>query len=238
MARARLLKPGFFSNEALCELPPIGRLLFAGLWTLADRLGRLPDRPRVIKGALFPYENVPVDKLLAALAERGFILRYSVDEDRYIQIVKFQVHQHVHKNETDSIIPPPNGWDDSDALVRNAPSIGDTSTDIVETAPAEANSTPTPKAEASSKAEATSRRERLRATLGFTPEQWKDLMSKYPGVNVHARYWDWIDWIGESEEKRMPDKPFYAFDGFLGKKRDVTYVPRGGGEMTLREVMA
>ena len=44
MARARLLKPGFFTNEDLCELPAFGRLLFAGLWTIADREGRLEDR--------------------------------------------------------------------------------------------------------------------------------------------------------------------------------------------------
>ena len=43
--RTRLLKPGFFMNEELARLPVRARLLFAGLWCLADREGRLEDRP-------------------------------------------------------------------------------------------------------------------------------------------------------------------------------------------------
>ena len=49
MARARNLKPSFFTNDKLAELHPLGRLLFAGLWTIADREGRLEDRPKRIK---------------------------------------------------------------------------------------------------------------------------------------------------------------------------------------------
>jgi len=215
MARARLLKPGFFTNELLAELPPFGRLLFAGLWTLADRKGRLPDIPKVISGAVFPFDKVPVEKLLEMLNERSFILRYSVGGKRYIQVVKFETHQHVHKNEADSIIPPPDGWDDSDTLVRQAPSIDEP---ITGARPAEANSTPTPITEAKAKAEATSRRERLRAKFAFTNEDWSHLHAKHPGVHVNARFWDFLDWIGEREGERMPEKPLAAFHGFLSVK--------------------
>lgn len=107
MARARLLKPGFFSNERLSDVAPIGRLLFAGLWTIADREGRMPDRPKWIKGALFPYENPPVERLLGQLATLGFIERYEVDGERYIQVTNFSKHQHVHVNEQPSTIPAP-----------------------------------------------------------------------------------------------------------------------------------
>ena len=47
--RARNIKPGFFRDEQLMQVPPLGRILFAGLWCLADREGRLPDRPAQIK---------------------------------------------------------------------------------------------------------------------------------------------------------------------------------------------
>jgi hypothetical protein len=43
MARARNIKPGFFANPELVELPFATRLLFIGLWTVADRAGRLED---------------------------------------------------------------------------------------------------------------------------------------------------------------------------------------------------
>lgn len=105
MARARLLKPGFFQNEDLAELPFEGRLLFAGLWILADREGRLEDRPKRIKAALFPWDSVAIDDLLAGLAERGFITRYQAEAVAVIQITKFLEHQKPHKREQESKLP-------------------------------------------------------------------------------------------------------------------------------------
>ena len=107
MARARLLKPGFFTNELLAELPFEGRLLFAGLWTLADKEGRLEDRPRRIQASLFPWDVVDVHALLDALATKGFIDRYTVTGMPLIQIAKFTEHQTPHQRETPSILPGP-----------------------------------------------------------------------------------------------------------------------------------
>lgn len=107
MARMRTIKPGFFANEQLAELPFSARLLFAGLWTIADRDGRLLDRPKFIKGQLFPYDAVPVDGLLSKLAEREFIRRYAVAGERLIQITTFKKHQNPHVKEAPSILPAP-----------------------------------------------------------------------------------------------------------------------------------
>ena len=49
MARARNIKPSFFMNENLAECDPLARILFVGLWTLADRDGRLEDRPKPLR---------------------------------------------------------------------------------------------------------------------------------------------------------------------------------------------
>jgi len=105
MARSRNIKPGFFENELLAEVEMAGRLLFAGLWTIADREGRLEDRPKRIKAKLFPYDNVNVDKLLQVLHDKNFILRYQVEGVRYIYIHNFLKHQNPHKNEAPSDIP-------------------------------------------------------------------------------------------------------------------------------------
>jgi hypothetical protein len=118
MARARTIKPGFFANDTLAEVHPLGRLLFAGLWTIADRAGRLEDRPRRIKAAVLPYDECDVDALLGVLAERGFILRYARGTARYIQILRFEAHQNPHKNEGASTIPAPG---DSAATPGDAP---------------------------------------------------------------------------------------------------------------------
>jgi hypothetical protein len=107
MARARNVKPSFFTNDTLAELPALARLLFIGLWTLADREGRLEDRPKKIKAEVLPYDDCDADALLGALHGRGFILRYQVQEGRFIQVVKFAKHQNPHVREPASAIPAP-----------------------------------------------------------------------------------------------------------------------------------
>ncbi|SIO39244.1 hypothetical protein SAMN05444172_1570 [Burkholderia sp. GAS332] len=106
MARARNIKPGVMENEALAELDPIARLLFIYLWMLADREGRLEDRPKKIKAKALPYDNIDADEILCALSENGFIVRYEVGGTKYIQIANFSKHQKPHSNETESEIPP------------------------------------------------------------------------------------------------------------------------------------
>jgi hypothetical protein len=103
VARIRLLKPGFFHNEILSELEPHARLLFAGLWLLADRDGRLEDRPKRVAIEIFPYEpHLNVDGLLSQLDDAGFIVRYEVDGVCIIQIVTFVRHQSPHQKEAPS----------------------------------------------------------------------------------------------------------------------------------------
>jgi len=104
--RARLLKPGFFMNEELARLPVRARLLFAGLWCLADREGRLEDRPDRIRAAIFPYERVRVDDLLARLEKAGFIKRYQSASTCCIALPQFAKHQHPHHRESESTLPP------------------------------------------------------------------------------------------------------------------------------------
>lgn len=105
MPRARNIKPGFFANEDLAELEPMGRLLFIGLWTLADREGRLEDRPKRIKGELFPYDNCDVDSLLNDLEQWGFIKRYQSQGVKCIQVINFSKHQNPHPREAKSVLP-------------------------------------------------------------------------------------------------------------------------------------
>ncbi|MBK7082330.1 MAG: hypothetical protein IPH55_16930 [Betaproteobacteria bacterium] len=107
MARARNLKPSFFTNDKLAELDPLGRLLFAGLWTIADREGRLEDRPKRIKAEILPYDDADADRLLLDLQAAGFIMRYSVNGGRFIQVLAFTKHQNPHVREGPSTIPAP-----------------------------------------------------------------------------------------------------------------------------------
>ena len=105
MPRKRDLKPGFFKNEDLGEMPPVARLFFAGLWCWADREGRLEDRPRKLKADILAYDDCNGDELMDLLIDKGFVIRYEVDGVKYLQINNFKEHQSPHPNEAASTIP-------------------------------------------------------------------------------------------------------------------------------------
>jgi hypothetical protein len=105
--RSRNIKPGFFKNEDLAECSLAARLCFVGLWMLADREGRLEDRPKRIKGELFAFDSIEVAPLLAELEQFGFIMRYAVEGRGFIQIKTFDKHQNPHHREPPSSIPSP-----------------------------------------------------------------------------------------------------------------------------------
>ena len=107
MARARNIKPGFYQNEDLAECSVWARFIFPGLWMLADRDGRLEDRPKRIKAQILPFDNQDIEPLLSELSERKFIYRYESDGSKYIQILGFSRHQSPHYSEKPSIIKPP-----------------------------------------------------------------------------------------------------------------------------------
>lgn len=109
MARARNIKPGFFKNEILAEMEISHRLLFVGLWTLADREGRIEDRPKRIKLELFPWDSFDIDEGLSELAKAGFIERYEADGKKVIAILSFLKHQTPHGTEKDSDLPEKDG---------------------------------------------------------------------------------------------------------------------------------
>ena len=100
MARARNIKPAFFTNELLGVADPMVCLTFAGLWCLADKVGVLEDRPLRIKAELFPYrESLDVNGYLTELARMGFIVRYENSGKRFIQVCNFRKHQSPHHTE-------------------------------------------------------------------------------------------------------------------------------------------
>ena len=99
MARARNIKPAFFDNDELAENEPLGRLLFIGLWTLADHNGNLEWRSKRIKKQVLAYDNCDIDNLAINLDKSGFIRFYSDGENLFVNVLNFTKHQNPHKNE-------------------------------------------------------------------------------------------------------------------------------------------
>lgn len=109
MSRIRSIKPAFFTSDDISDVTIPARLLFIGLWTEADKLGRLEYRPKQIKARLFPHDVIHVEPLLHELEAAGLIQVYE-DADgiySYIAIPTWDRHQRVHPKEPDSDYPTP-----------------------------------------------------------------------------------------------------------------------------------
>jgi uncharacterized phage protein (TIGR02220 family) len=132
MARARNIKPSIFKNELLGEADPLLTILFEGLWCLADRAGRLEDRPKRIKAEIFPYREIPdINGYLTELERLGFIQRYAVGSSRFIQVKNFLKHQSPHRTEKASEIPEPPEKSDG-CLVTGKPPLNNESVPVKE----------------------------------------------------------------------------------------------------------
>lgn len=111
MARIRTIKPEISAHEGLFDLEketglPL-RFAWCMLFTVADRDGRFPWRPRTLKAAVLPHDEVDFNTVLAAFEGGGYIVRYEVDGDVYGCIPTWKLHQAVNTREAASKIPPP-----------------------------------------------------------------------------------------------------------------------------------
>ena len=126
MARSRNIKPSIMDNEELAELDPLTRLLFIYLWMLADRDGRLEDRPKRIAAQALPYDrDANIGLMLGQLDRDGFIKRYEASGIACIQICAFQKHQKPHGTEKDGELPDENGMFTVNTRGKNGYATGD-----------------------------------------------------------------------------------------------------------------
>ena len=97
MARSRILKPEFWSDEKLALVPREARLTFAGLWTCSDDYGVTKGHPAWLKAQLFPYDvALPLEEFggwLADLERIGVIDPFTADGESFFYIRNFSDHQ-------------------------------------------------------------------------------------------------------------------------------------------------
>lgn len=109
MARIRSIKPEFWVDQDMADLPRDARLMYVGLWNLADEHGRLHGDPRYIKGQLFPYDDDMtagvVDSLLSGLSRAGKVQRYRAGTNRYLYLPNLAKHQRLDADKVRSKIP-------------------------------------------------------------------------------------------------------------------------------------
>lgn len=105
--RIRLLHPEFFSDEKLWKLSDFAKLVFEGLWLIADRDGFLVDNVKMIDGLILPCDPRSCKKALEELERAERIRRFAGTAGPVIQVIRFPKWQHPHPNEKASQLREP-----------------------------------------------------------------------------------------------------------------------------------
>lgn len=103
--RRREISHAFWTDGKVFALSEGAKLLFIGLWQLADREGRLEDKPSDIGCQIRQWDVAGTSKLLAEIAAQGLIQRYDVGGVGFIQVANFLKHQRPHPKEAVSTLP-------------------------------------------------------------------------------------------------------------------------------------
>ena len=98
--RIRSIKPEFWESESLGRVSREARLLFIGLFSCCDDVGRARASSRLLASRLYPYDDDAFKKLpgwISELQKQGCIRLYQVDGEAYLDIPKWQNHQKIDK---------------------------------------------------------------------------------------------------------------------------------------------
>lgn len=111
MGRIRTVKPELFTHEELYDAEvetglPL-RFAWIGLFTQCDKEGRFEWRPRRLKAAILPYDEIDFSRVLHAWATRGWVVKYTHEGREFGCIPTWRRHQSPNNRERESEIPPP-----------------------------------------------------------------------------------------------------------------------------------
>jgi len=97
MARNRMIKPEFFSDEKVSKLPLGARLLFIGLWNFSDDCGVCHNNYRKILGDIFPNDDDitarQVKNWVDFLIKGGFVAEIEFNSTKFLKIKNWGRHQ-------------------------------------------------------------------------------------------------------------------------------------------------
>lgn len=107
MARNRMIKVEFWSDEKIGNLSFEARLLFIGMWTFADDEGKINGNPSYLKSNIFPYDGLDINLFLKELEDNLLICGYLVRKNSYYFIHNFLKHQKIDKPNKNNLNPNP-----------------------------------------------------------------------------------------------------------------------------------
>lgn len=108
--RRRMLNPDFFTDpDMVANFDFAGRLLYQGLWCMAEDSGCFEPNPLLLKMKIFPGDDISLDKIqgyVGKLVELEKVVLYQVDGKEYAWLKNFHKHQKLDRP-TPPTIPLP-----------------------------------------------------------------------------------------------------------------------------------
>nr|DAL53607.1 MAG TPA_asm: replisome organizer [Bacteriophage sp.] len=101
MARKRMIDPGIWQSEDFSKLSTLAKLVFIGLFSLADDEGRGRSNPVYLKSTLFPYEegirSADIDKTLSEISSNMSVIFYTCDGSSYYSLYNWNTWQKIDR---------------------------------------------------------------------------------------------------------------------------------------------
>jgi hypothetical protein len=106
MARIRTIKPEFWTDEKIVQLPFECRLVFIGLWNFCDDDGYLHDQPERLRMQIMPADDIDFALILDLLVSADLVERHEMIDGSYaLHVPHFCDHQRI-SHATKSKIEP------------------------------------------------------------------------------------------------------------------------------------
>ena len=108
MARKRMVDPNIWQSEDFGKLSNLAKIVFIGLFSLADDEGRGRANPMYLKSNLFPYNegmrSADIEKALLEISSNMSVIFYSCDGSNYYSLLSWNAFQKIEKP-TNSKLP-------------------------------------------------------------------------------------------------------------------------------------
>lgn len=108
MARKRMIDPSIWQSEDFGKLSNLAKIVFIGLFSLADDEGRGRANPMYLKSNLFPYNedmrSADIEKALLEISSNMSVIFYSCDGSSYYSLLSWYTFQKIEKP-TNSKLP-------------------------------------------------------------------------------------------------------------------------------------
>lgn len=101
MARKRMIDPNIWQSEDFGKLSTLAKIVFIGLFSLADDEGRGRCNPVYLKSTLFPYEenirSADINKTLSEISSNMSVILYSYNGSSYYSLLSWDTFQKIDR---------------------------------------------------------------------------------------------------------------------------------------------